>query len=66
MDDPSLIVFSVKLDGALGSLIGWKASLSIAEGWNWVVLKVNTNPKHSMIFILFESLVHFQYFMFLL
>ena len=48
-DAPSLEVFKAKLDGALGSLIWWMGSLSMAGSWNWVVLKVPSKESHSII-----------------
>jgi len=31
---PSLEAFKARLDGALGSLIWWVATLTMASGWN--------------------------------
>jgi len=45
VDAPSLKVFKATLDGTLGSLSWWLATLSMAEGWNWMTFKVSTNPK---------------------
>jgi len=46
---PSLAGFKAGLDGALSNLGWWKGSLPIAQGWNEMVFKVPSNPKHSMI-----------------
>ena len=42
---PSLEEFKATLDGALGSLVWWVATLPIVGGWNWMT----SNPNHSMI-----------------
>lgn len=49
VDAPSLEVLKARLDGALGSLVWWDVSLPMAGGWDWVVFKVPSNPKHSLI-----------------
>mgnify|MGYP001855108949 CR=1 FL=1 len=49
VDAPSLEAFKARLDGALSNLVWREVSLSIAEGWNWMILKVPSNPNHSMI-----------------
>ena len=36
-------------DGALGNLAWWEVSLPMAGGWNQMVLKVLSNPNHSVI-----------------
>jgi len=46
---PSLEVFKTRLDGALGSLSGWEASLPMAGSWDWMFFKVLSNTSHSMI-----------------
>ena len=46
---PSLEAFKARLDGAVSNLVWWEASLPIAGGWNEMVLKVPSNPNHSMI-----------------
>ena len=45
----SLDVLKARLDGALGSLVCWLATLHIAGGWNWMIIVVLFNPGHSMI-----------------
>ena len=40
---PSLDVFKARLDGALGSLIWWLATLPTAGRWNWVLCKIPSN-----------------------
>ena len=49
VDAPSLEVFKVRLDGALGSLVWWEVSLPIAGGWKEMVIKFPSNPKHFVI-----------------
>jgi len=49
VDAPSLQAFKARLDVALGSLGCWLATLTIAGGWNWMMLKVVFNPGHSVI-----------------
>ena len=34
VDAPSLKVFKARLNGALGNLVWWVATLSMAGGWN--------------------------------
>jgi len=46
---PRLKAFNAGLDGALSSLSWWVATLLAAQGWNWVVFKVPSNPNHSVI-----------------
>ena len=46
---PSLEAFNARLDGALSNLVQWEASLPIAWGWNWLLLKIASNPNHSLI-----------------
>jgi len=41
----SLEALKARLDGAVSSLVQWEASLPIAEGWNYVILKVLFHPK---------------------
>ena len=48
VDAPSLQAFKARLDVALGSLVCWLATLHIAGGWNWMILRVASNPNHSM------------------
>ena len=48
VDAPSMEVFKARLDGALGSLIGWVAALPTAEGWS-LIFKVLSNPSHSVV-----------------
>jgi len=53
---PSLAGLKARLDGAGSTLGWWKGSLSVADGWNWVVCEVPSNPNHSMVlFYLRES-----------
>ena len=49
VDAPSLEAFKARLDGALGSLGCWLATLHIAGGWNWMSVVVLFNPGHSKI-----------------
>ena len=46
---PSLEVSKARLDGTLGSLSWWVATLLTAGGWNWVGFKAPSNLSHSMI-----------------
>jgi len=46
---PSLEVFKARLDGALSNLVYRQVSLPIAGHWNYMILKVPSNPNHSMI-----------------
>ena len=46
---PSLEAFKTSLDGALGSLTWWLATLPVARGWNQMVFKTFSNLSHSMI-----------------
>jgi len=48
-DGPSLEAFQVRLDGALSNLIGLKMSLLTAGSWTGWLLKVPSNPNHSVI-----------------
>jgi len=48
VDAPSLEVLKVRLDGELGSLIWWVATLPMAGGWNYIII-VPSNLSHSMI-----------------
>lgn len=49
MDPPSVETFKARLDGALGSLVYREVSLPIADGWNYMVLKVPSSPNHSVV-----------------
>jgi len=49
VDAPSLEAFKARLDVAVGSLVGWLATLHIAGGWNWMSIVVLFNPGHSII-----------------
>jgi len=51
VDAPSLEVFKARLDGALGSLSWWVATLPMAGHWGWMGFKVPSNPIHSMILL---------------
>ena len=46
---PSLEVLKARLDGALGSLIWWVAPVCMAGGGSWMIFKVLSSLKHSMI-----------------
>ena len=46
---PSLKAFSARLDGAVSNLVLREVSLPIGGGWNWVILKVPSNPNYYMI-----------------
>jgi len=49
VDAPSLGALQARLDGAVSNL-GWReVSLPIAGGWNQVILKVPSNPNHSVL-----------------
>ena len=49
MDAPFLEAFKARLDGAVSDLVWWEMFLPIAGGWNWMILKVPSNPNHSVI-----------------
>ena len=50
MDAPSLEMLSARLGGSVSNLLQWEVSLPIAGGgWNSMVLKVPSNPNHSVI-----------------
>ena len=53
---PSLEVFKARLDGALGSLIQWVATLPMAEGWSQMTSKVPSILSHSMIHTVLRTL----------
>jgi len=46
---PSLAAFKARLDGALSTLVWWKVSLPMADGWNWMICEVPSKPNLSMI-----------------
>jgi len=46
---PTLEALKARLDGAVSNLVWREVSLPIAGGWNQVILKVPSNPNHSMI-----------------
>jgi len=49
VDAPSLGALQARLDGAVSNL-GWReVSLPIAGGWNQGILKIPSNPNHSVI-----------------
>jgi len=48
VDAPSLQAFKARLEGALGSLVCWLATLHIAGGWNWRSTVVLFNPGRSV------------------
>ena len=47
MDALSLEASKAWLDGALGSLSWWVATLPMVGGWNWVGFKDLSNLRHS-------------------
>ena len=48
VDALTLEVFKARLDGALSTLVWWEVSLPVAGGWNSMILKVSSNPNHSI------------------
>jgi len=44
-----LEAFTARLDGVVSSLVWREVSLPIAGGWNQVILKVPSNPNHSVL-----------------
>jgi len=52
VDAPSLEAFKARLNGIVGSLIWWVATLNMAGGLELYYLKVPSNPSHSMMRIL--------------
>ena len=49
MNAPFLEALKGRLDGALGSLSWWVASLLMVRSWNWMIFKVLSNISHSMV-----------------
>ena len=49
VDAPSLAALKARLDGAVSNLVQREVSLPIAGSWNEVILKVPSNPNHSVI-----------------
>jgi len=49
MPPPSLEALKTRLDEALSNLVWREVSLPIAGAWSLVILKVPSNPSHSMI-----------------
>ena len=49
VDVPSLQAFKARLDEALSNLVYREVHLPTAGGWNYMILKVPSNPTHSMI-----------------
>jgi len=49
VDAPSMEAFQARLDGAVSNLVYLEVSLPIAEGWNYMSLKVPSNPNHSTV-----------------
>ena len=49
MDDPSLEALKARLDGAVSNMVYREVFLPIAGGWNCMILKVPSNPNHSVI-----------------
>jgi len=49
VDAPTLEAFKVRLNGALSNVVWREVFLPIAGGWNCLILKVPSNPNHSMI-----------------
>ena len=41
--------FSKDMNGTLGSLIWWVATLPVAVGWSSMIFKVPSNPSHYVI-----------------
>jgi len=54
---PSLAVFKARLDGALSTLVWWKMSLLMAEGWNQTILSFQTLPLYDSIKLINNVLV---------
>lgn len=46
---PSLKMFKARSDGALGNLVQWKVLLPTIGSWNKMILKVLSNPNHTVI-----------------
>jgi len=57
----SLEAFKARLDGAVSNLGWWEVSLPIAGGWNYMILKVPSNPNHSMIVRISAFFLHLNY-----
>jgi len=49
VNTPSLEALRARLDGAVSTLVYREVSLPIAGGWNYVILKVPSNPNHFML-----------------
>ena len=49
VDALSLEAFKARLDGTLGILSWWVATLPMAGGWNWVGFRFLSNLSHSMV-----------------
>jgi len=49
VDAPSLEALKARLIGAVSNLVQREVSLPIAGGWNEMILRVPSNPNHSMI-----------------
>ena len=49
MGAPFLEALKARLDGAVSNLVYREVSLPIAGGWNYVILKVPSNPNHFML-----------------
>ena len=53
---PFLEAFRAGLDGTLGNLIWWVATLPMAGGWDWMIFKVLSNLSHSVILWFYDLL----------
>jgi len=53
VDAPSLEMFKVRLDGALGNVVFYQIwrliALPVVGVWSLMILEVPSNPSHSMI-----------------
>ena len=52
LDAPSLEVLKDRLDGVLDGLTCWVAALPMVGGWSFIVFKVPSNQRHSVICVL--------------
>ena len=50
VDALSLEAFKVRLDGALGSLIQWVATLPMSGSWNQMIFMVPSNNNNKYIY----------------
>jgi len=49
VDAPSLEVFKARLDGALGSLVCWVATLPMAGDWDEMIFDITSKLSHHII-----------------